>query len=97
MSAVARPEGVVHVHVGQLLERGPELLDLAGVGLGLVAGGVLSLALLLHVEPQVLEQDDRAGSGIGARLLHFLPYAVAEEGDLLSLGGNSIGLIIAQK
>ena len=46
----------------------------------LVAGGVLALALLCHVEAEVLQEDDRAGSGVCTGRLHSRTHAVIQEG-----------------
>mmetsp|Transcript_22814 Transcript_22814/g.57099 ORF Transcript_22814/g.57099 Transcript_22814/m.57099 type:complete len:436 (-) Transcript_22814:26-1333(-) len=82
VGAVGGAEGVRDVDVGELAERGAELLDLGGVGLDLLAVD-LGLALLLDVEADVLEQDDRAGGGVRARLLDGITAAVLEHGDIL--------------
>ena len=54
----------------------------------LVAGGVLALALLLHVEAEVLQEDDGAGGGVGTGGLHIRTHAVLQEGHVPGGGIN---------
>ena len=54
-------------------------LDGLSLRLDLVAVGVDSLALLLGVEAQVLQEDDGPGGGVGAGGLHLGTNAVAQE------------------
>lgn len=49
---------------------------------GLVSGGVLALALLGHMEAEVLQQDDGARGWVGAGGLHLGTDAVLQEGDV---------------
>ena len=52
-------------------------------GLDFVAVGLEALALLLQVEAQVLEDNDRAGRRAGARGLDLRTHAVGQELDRL--------------
>jgi hypothetical protein len=47
------------------------VLYLGGIGLDLAPVGIDALALLLDVEPKVLQQDHRARLGVGASLLNL--------------------------
>ncbi|KAI6777240.1 hypothetical protein HG530_001185 [Fusarium avenaceum] len=72
-----------------------ESLNLSLVGLGLVALLILGGALLLNVESEVLEEDDRAILSLVDDLLDLGADAVRGEGDLLAqellkLGDNGL-------
>ena len=70
VAAVGRAKRVVDVNVCELPEMRLERLDLCSVGLDLFAV-LFSLARLLDVHPQVLEQNDRAGRRVRAHLLNL--------------------------
>lgn len=53
---MGRAEGIVHVHIAELGERGTEGIDVSLAGLGLLAV-YHTFALLLQVEAEVLQQD----------------------------------------
>ena len=72
------------INVAQSGEPLAELLYLLLIGLDLLALGVLVAALLLCMEPEVLQQDDLAILGRIDRILHLLADAVVGEGDLLA-------------
>ena len=58
-----------------------ELLHVRLVRLDLLALGILGAALLLRVEPQVLEQDDLSAAGLVHCLLYLRTYAVFTKDD----------------
>lgn len=73
---------VIDIDIAEAGERVAEGLEGGGIGLDLVAVLVLDGALLLDVEPQVLEEDDGAGgSGRDARF-DLGADAVVEENDV---------------
>ena len=65
----------------QLGERGTEGGGGGGRGLELLAGGADALALLLDVEAEVLQEEDRARGGVRARGLDLGADAVLQEDD----------------
>ena len=73
VSTVGGAEGIRAVNVGQLGERGSELLHLLWISLHLVPIGVLALALLLNVVARVLEQNDGARLRVSACSLYRSP------------------------
>lgn len=92
VSTMRSTESIRHVDISELAKRGAERGDLLLVSLDLLAVD-LALALLLDVEAHVLEQDNRAGSRIGAGGLNLGSNAVLEEGhglldELLELLGD---------
>lgn len=99
VGTVSSAEGVVDVDVTEFGERSTESRDGLGIGLDLLAVGLLSGALLLDVVTEVLEQNDRASSRVGAGLLDLGADAVVEESDvgveqLLELLGNGLQRVL---
>lgn len=72
------------VDVTESSEALAELSNLGGIGLDLLALGVLGAALLLGVEAEVLKQDDLATGGAVDGLLDLGADAVLSEGDGLA-------------
>lgn len=91
VGAVSGSKGVVDVDISELGEGSTELLDGLGVGLGLLALGILRGSLLLGVEAEVLQEDNLAVLGLGDVLLGLLSDAVLEEGD--GLGDERLELL----
>lgn len=65
--------------------------------LHLVSSGVLALALLGHVEAEVLQQDDGAGGGVGAGGLHLCAHAVLQEGHVPAQERERVGVIFVRR
>ena len=72
------------------LTRGPEFTHL-------LSCLILSLALLLHVEAKVFEEDHRASRGVGAGSLNLGTDAILEESDLLAQQFFKLGGYGAQR
>mmetsp|Transcript_57454 Transcript_57454/g.136803 ORF Transcript_57454/g.136803 Transcript_57454/m.136803 type:complete len:431 (-) Transcript_57454:58-1350(-) len=81
---VCSSEGIVAVDVRKFPDGCPECCYLLFVCFDLVALGINSLALLFHVESQVLQKDHAASRGVSARSLHLWPDAVSAESDWLA-------------
>lgn len=73
------PEGIVHIEVSQLCEGGAEGSDLVLAGLDFLAIDH-TLALLGHVEPEVLQKEDLALVSAKACALYIRPHAIVKEG-----------------
>lgn len=76
-------KGIVHIHIAELLQALAESLNLCGIGLGFAAVCVDSLALFLHVETQILQQNNGTGRWVFARSLHLGTNAVVQEENVL--------------
>ena len=80
VSPVSGTESVVDVDIAQLGQAGLELLHLLGFGFQLDLSILVdSLALLLQMETEIFQENDRARDGIRAGLLHFRPDAVVQK------------------
>ena len=73
---------VIDVHIAEPGERITERLEGGGIGLDLVALLILDGALLLDVEPQVLEEDDGPGGSRRDARFDLRADAVVEEDDV---------------
>lgn len=82
VSSVCRAKSVVDIDVAQLGERGAELVDVCLAGFDLSTVWCHPLALLLHVETQVLQQEHCARCRVCARCLHFRTHTVIQKGHL---------------
>jgi hypothetical protein len=99
VSTVSSAESVVDVDITKSGQTLAESLNLSLVGLGLVAILVLGRALLLNVESEVLEEDDRAILGLVDDLLDLGADTVGGEGNLLAeklleLGDNRLERVL---
>jgi hypothetical protein len=96
---VSSAESVVDVDITKSGQTLAESLNLSLIGLGLVAILVLGRALLLNVESEVLEEDDRAILGLVDDLLDLGADTVGGEGNLLAeklleLGDNRLERVL---
>mmetsp|Transcript_21550 Transcript_21550/g.42796 ORF Transcript_21550/g.42796 Transcript_21550/m.42796 type:complete len:307 (-) Transcript_21550:36-956(-) len=95
---VSSAEGIVDIHVSEGAERSAESRDFFFCGLGGLAGelgllallilaavGVINaLSLLLLVEAQILQKNDRSRGGISAGCFHLCTNTVGQEGHRLA-------------
>mmetsp|Transcript_60295 Transcript_60295/g.95492 ORF Transcript_60295/g.95492 Transcript_60295/m.95492 type:complete len:424 (-) Transcript_60295:56-1327(-) len=79
VSTMSSAEGIVAVHVRQFPDGGTEGSDLVLLCLNLVSFGIHALAFFLHVESQVLQQDDAARCRVCTSCLNLGPNAVFAE------------------
>jgi hypothetical protein len=80
---IRRRNRLTDIDISQLSQSLPELLHLLLIRLDLLALGILIAALLLGMEPQVLQQDNLSVARPVHRILDLLAHAVVREDDLL--------------